>query len=688
MKEPSDYLEKLNVEQRRAVEFGLDHGEASRPLLIIAGAGSGKTNALAHRVAHLIVRGIDPRRILLMTFTRRAAAEMTRRAEGIAAKALGSDAVTLISGLQWAGTFHGIGARLLREYAHLIGLDPAFTIHDRGDSADLMNLVRHERGLSRTEQRFPKKGTCLSIYSRVVNEQAELDDVLESVFPWCAMWGDELRSLFEAYVEAKQAQNVMDYDDLLLWWAQIMAVPELAGEIARRFDHVLVDEYQDTNSLQASILLGLKPDGRGLAVVGDDAQSIYSFRSASVRNILDFPNHFTPPATVVSLEQNYRSTKPILAAANAVIELAEERFTKNLWTERSGGYKPSLVSVRDEADQARYVVEQVLENRERGMDLKDQAVLFRASHHSGQLEIELTQKNIPFVKFGGLKFLEAAHVKDVLSTLRFAENPRDRVSGFRVLQLMPGIGAKTASQVLDRHLTMDDLAAAFEQSVSSRVAPEDWQGFADLVRGLRTGLATWPAELEEVLHWYEPHLEREYDNAHVRMADLVQLGQIATTYPTRERFLTELTLDPPQATSDEAGPPLLDEDYLILSTIHSAKGQEWKAVYLLNTVDGCIPSDLATGSTEEIEEERRLLYVAITRARDSLDLIVPQRFFVRGQSAHGDGHVYASRTRFIPDALLQHFDLTSWPVAADDDHARTALGPKVDVASQMRAMWR
>jgi len=220
------------------------------------------------------------------------------------------------------------------------------------------------------------------------------------------------------------------------------------------------------------------------------------------------------------------------------------------------------------------------------------------------------------------------------------------------------------------------------------VAPEDWQGFADLVHGLRTGLATWPAELEEVLHWYEPHLEREYDNAQVRMADLVQLGQIATTYPTRERFLTELALDPPQATSDEAGPPVLDEDYLILSTIHSAKGQEWKSVYLLDTVDGCIPSDLAAGSTEEIEEERRLLYVAMTRARDSLDLIVPQRFFVRGQSVHGDGHVYASRTRFIPDALLQHFDLKSWPVPTHDGQARATQRPNVDISSRMRAMWR
>ena len=440
-------LETLNPDQRRAVTHGAGD-KAPGPLLIIAGAGSGKTNTLAHRVAHLVVNGADPGRILLMTFSRRAAGEMTRRVERIVGRAM--PATSVPPTLAWSGTFHGIGARLLREYAGSIGLDPAFTIHDREDSADLMNLVRHELGLSHTEKRFPTKATCLSIYSRTVNQEAELGAVLGRAFPWCAGWQDELTKLFRAYTEAKQSQNVLDYDDLLLYWAAMLEERTIAEEIGARFDHILVDEYQDTNRLQASILLSLRPDGHGLVVVGDDAQSIYSFRAATVRNILDFPAAFSPPADVVTLSRNYRSTQAILAASNAVIGEAEERYAKELWSERVSGEKPALVVVSDEADQARYVVERVLENREGGTALKQQAVLFRASHHSGQLEIELTRRNVPFVKYGGLKFLDSAHVKDVLALLRFAENPRDRVAGFRVLQLLPGIGPATAADVLDR----------------------------------------------------------------------------------------------------------------------------------------------------------------------------------------------------------------------------------------------
>jgi DNA helicase II / ATP-dependent DNA helicase PcrA len=410
------YLDKLNAGQRLAVEHGVNELDAdpATPLLVIAGAGTGKTNTLAHRVAHLIVNGADPHRILLMTFSRRAAGEMARRVERIA-RGLVTDA------LIWAGTFHGIGARFLRIYAGQIGLGPAFTIHDREDSADLMNLTRHELGFSKTESRFPAKGTCLAIYSRCINAELPIEDVLRMSFPWCSSWAAELKQLFASYVEAKQRQSVLDYDDLLLYWAQMVSDPVLADDIGGRFDHVLVDEYQDTNRLQASILLALKPTGRGLTVVGDDAQAIYSFRAATVRNILDFPGQFSPVAKIVTLDQNYRSTQPILAAANAVISLASERFTKNLWTDRAGGERPRLVSVRDETDQACYIVERVLENRERGVLLKQQAVLFRASHHSGPLEVELTRRNIPFVKFGGLRFLDAAHVKDILALLRFVE---------------------------------------------------------------------------------------------------------------------------------------------------------------------------------------------------------------------------------------------------------------------------
>ena len=681
------YLDSLNPEQRRAVEHGAAGPGPFAPLLVIAGAGSGKTNTLAHRVAHLIVEGADPRRILLMTFSRRAASEMTKRVERIARKVLGDKAGIMTDALAWSGTFHGIGARLLREHADRIGLDPAFTIHDREDSADLMNLVRHERGFSKTEKRFPTKSTCLSIYSRCVNAETGIEQVLGTSFPWCAGWATELKELFAGYVEAKQRQNVLDYDDLLLYWAQTMSDRALADDIGGRFDHVLVDEYQDTNRLQSSILLALKPGGHGLTVVGDDAQSIYSFRAATVRNILDFPDQFSPPADIITLDRNYRSTQTILAAANGVIDLAKERFTKNLWTERTSGTKPRLVTVRDEADQARCIVETILENRESGTLLKQQAVLFRTSSHSGPLEIELTRRNIPFVKFGGLKFLDAAHIKDMLALLRFAENPRDRVAGFRLMHLIPGVGSTSAQRVLDRMADASDPIAALGEAPAPPRAGEDWNSFVDVVTDIQH--SDWPADLERARLWYEPHLDRIHEDAETRRADLIQLEQIASGYPSRERFLTELTLDPPDATSDQAGVPLLDEDYLILSTIHSAKGQEWKSVYVLNVVDGCMPSDLGAGTSAELEEERRLLYVAMTRAKDDLHLVVPQRFFTHGQHAQGDRHVYASRTRFIPDRLLGLFEKTVWPRAVAGAAARAAsTGPRIDVGARMRGMWR
>jgi DNA helicase-2/ATP-dependent DNA helicase PcrA len=679
------YLDELNPEQRRAVEHGGTCAAPGPPLLIIAGAGSGKTNTLAHRVAHLLVNGADPRRILLMTFSRRAAAEMSRRVERIARKVLGGQAEAITAGLTWAGTFHGLGARMLRDYAERIGIDAVFTIHDREDSADLMNLVRHERGLSNTQRRFPTKGTCLAIYSRCVNADMTLDEALVRHFPWCTEWAAELKGLFAAYVEAKQANAVLDYDDLLLYWAQMMADETIAREIGERFDHVLVDEYQDTNRLQSQILLGLKPDGVGLTVVGDDAQSIYAFRAATVRNILEFPDQFSPRADIVTLDRNYRSTQPILSAANAVIGLARERFTKNLWTDRTASRKPQLVSVRDEADQARYIVEQVLAKREEGIVLKQQAVLFRTSSHSGPLEVELTRRNIPFVKFGGLKFLDAAHIKDMLACLRFIENPRDRIAGFRVLHLIPGIGPASAQRLLDAAGdSVDPIGALCAQPAPAR-AGEDWTAFIRILEQLR--ISDWPADIERVRHWYQPHLERVHEDAEMRSADLLQLEQIASGYPSRERFLTELTLDPPDATSDQAGVPLLDEDYLILSTIHSAKGMEWNSVHVLNVVDGCMPSDLGAGSSAELEEERRLLYVAMTRAKDDLHLLVPQRFFVHGQPVRGDRHVYASRTRFIPEALVTLFDRTSWP-RVQPGATYASQGPRIDLGARMRERWR
>ncbi|WP_216332149.1 ATP-dependent helicase [Rhizobium sp. X9] len=684
------YLDKLNEQQRKAVEHGvgLSDGHTAGPLLIIAGAGSGKTNTLAHRVAHLIVNGADPRRILLMTFSRRAASEMSRRVERICKQVIGSNAGTLTDALAWSGTFHGIGARLLRIYAEQVGLNVDFTIHDREDSADLMNLARHELGFSKTESRFPTKGTCLAIYSRAVNSQTPLKEILRQHYPWVSSWEAELKQLFAAYVEAKQAQNVLDYDDLLLYWAQMVSDPDLAGDIGDRFDHVMVDEYQDTNRLQASVLMALKPGGRGLTVVGDDAQSIYSFRAATVRNILDFPASFSPAADIITLDRNYRSTQPILAAANSVIDLARERFTKNLWTERQSLERPKLVTVKDETEQANFIIDQVLANRETGMTLKQQAVLFRTSSHSGPLEVELTRRNIPFVKFGGLKFLDSAHVKDMLAVLRFAQNPRDRVAGFRLLQMLPGIGPKKAGNILDTIAADPEPLLALAEIPPPPKTGDDWVSFVQLLANLRKSHDGWPSDIEHARLWYEPHLERIHEDAETRKADLLQLEQIAGGYPSRERFLTELTLDPPDATSDQAGVPLLDEDYLTLSTIHSAKGQEWRSVFILNVVDGCIPSDLGVGSTHEVEEERRLLYVAMTRAKDSLSLITPQRFFTHGQNAQGDRHVYAARTRFIPATLLQFFETATWPLVSAAASERSAQQIRIDVGARMRAMWK
>jgi DNA helicase II / ATP-dependent DNA helicase PcrA len=683
-------MDDLNDAQREAVEHGTGATAAdTRPLLVIAGAGSGKTNTLAHRVANLIRHGADPQRMLLLTFSRRAAQEMERRVGGVLQKALGLPHNQSVPSLPWSGTFHSVGARLLREYAGRIGLDENFTIHDRGDAEDLMGLVRHEIGFSSTRNRFPLKGTCLGIYSRVLNTRDPLSVVLQEIYPWCTQWESELKKLFGAYVEAKQQQNVLDYDDLLLFWAETMAEPALAQEVGGRFDHVLVDEYQDTNKLQAEILLAMKPGGHGVTVVGDDAQSIYSFRGAAVRNILDFPHQFTQPARIVTLERNYRSTMAILAASNAVIGEARERHAKTLWTDKAGSDKPKLVLVPDEAEQARWVAAQVLEQREAGTRLTQQAVLFRASNHSAALELELARRSIPFIKFGGLKFLEAAHVKDMLAVLRFAQNPRGRMAGFRVMQLIPGIGPATATRLLDAMGEAAEPTAALQQFDAPAPAAQGWSEFVALYVQLRDAKLAWPADLELAKGWYMPQLERIHDDAHVRKLDVEQLVRLAAGYGSRERFLTELTLDPPQATSDQAGVPHLDEDYLILSTIHSAKGQEWKAVHVLNVVDGCIPSDMATGTQAELEEERRLLYVAMTRAKEHLHLVVPHRFYVTQQGSGGDRHVYAGRSRFISEAMVGTFEQVTWPAAAAGGPlAAKPAAPLLQVRDRARAAWK
>ena len=674
-----DYLTDLNDAQLEAVEHGLVDGCVSDagPLLVIAGAGSGKTKTLAHRVAHLIVNGVDPNRILLLTFTRRAAEEMNRRVARITASALATSHAVL----PWSGTFHAIGVRLLREYATAIGLKPAFTILDSSDAADLMNMVRHDLGYSEKQSRFALKETCLKIYSLAVNSGEAIDVILLKHFPRFAEWEKELRQLFSEYTACKQQQNVLDYDDLLLYWAEMIEIDELADGIRGRFDHVLVDEYQDTNRLQAKILLGLKPTGQGLMVVGDDAQSIYSFRAANVRNILDFPSHFEPSARIVTLEQNYRSTQPILDACNAVIGFASERFTKNLRSDRASTQRPFLTTVIDEAAQARHVAEQILEAREAGVPLRSQAALFRASRHSAQLEVELARRNIPFVKYGGVKFLEAAHVRDIVCLLRWCENSADHVAGFRVLQLLPGIGAKTAKKILaalDGHRDPDAVLSRIKVPNAAAAA---WPDFVAFIVSLRRGQHGWPAEISLARRWYEPHLDRIYDDLHVRKQDLVALEQIAAGYPSRQKFLTEVTLDPPNKSTGRGRLSLPDEDYVILSTIHSAKGMEWKVVHVLNIVDGCIPSEKA----EDLDEERRLLYVAMTRAKDELNLIVPQRSYL---SRLADDYAIASVTQFIPAKSHELFERRNWsepaPSVQSDPNTQNHA---VQIASGLRRKW-
>ena len=676
----ASYLDKLNPQQRAAAT-----APADQPVLIIAGAGTGKTNTLAHRVAHLIHLGVDPSRLLLLTFTRRAAAEMARRADGILKSAALSKAGGDLGRRIWSGTFHAMANRLLRLHADALGLSEAFTVIDRSDAEDLINIVRSELELDRQDVRFPRKGTCLSIYSRCVNAAEEVEAALKSHFPWCQDFPGQLRGLFAAYTRRKHEQNTLDYDDLLLYWRHAMDEPSVAAEISGRFDAVLVDEYQDTNELQARILRALCPAGRGLTVVGDDAQSIYSFRAASVRNILEFPAQF-PGALVQKLEHNYRSVQPILEATNAVIGLCPNRFHKNLFSERASSQKPALVTVMDEDQQCDYVIRRILGHVEAGIPLRKQAVLFRAAHHSDALEVELARRNIPFVKYGGLKFLEAAHVKDALSYLRAAENPRDVTCVYRIVQLLDGFGPAHTRRLVDFLASAGHDLRRLADFAPPAAATGQWPDFCALMADLRTGAAALPDQVAMVRRFYGPILERRYDQGPIRARDLEQLQQISSNFHSRSQLLADLTLDPPSGTQDLAGPPLFEEDYLILSTIHSAKGCEWDAVYVIHCADGNIPSDMATASDAEIEEERRLFYVALTRARDFLDVVFPLKYY---QKKHrmGDRHTYAQLTRFLPDSILNLFDKVSLTARPAAQIAPGLARAQSSIRAKIAGMW-
>ncbi|MCA9073749.1 MAG: ATP-dependent helicase [Planctomycetaceae bacterium] len=684
-----DVLADLNGPQREAATHGMG------PLLIVAGAGTGKTTTLAHRVAHLITKGIDPGRILLLTFTRRASAEMLRRVDSILQEMDRAG----VSRKVWGGTFHAVATRLLRRHGKKIGLSPDFTILDRTDSEDLMQVVRTDLGLGESkekkgsrrrqqdETRFPLKGTCLNIYSRAVNTQPPLKQVLQKDFPWCEEHEDKLKQLFSAYVDRKQEASILDYDDLLLFWRALLEDEEGGQQIADMFDCVLVDEYQDTNTVQADILHGLSPTGRGVTVVGDDAQSIYSFRAANVRNILDFPEQF-PGTTVIKLEQNYRSTQPILDATNAVISGAKKRHHKQLWSDRIQGDSPQMVLCNDDDEQTEFLVDRILTQRESGTPLKQQAVLFRASHHTISLEVELARRNIPFHKYGGLKFVETAHVKDMLAYLRLAENPRDIVSGMRVLMMLPGIGQVKARSLLD---TLNENRGDFSclrDVTPPKAASDDWPLFVALMRGLGDPKAKMGAvgdQMHRVRRFYAPLLKGKYDNSRERERDLEQLELVAARFKDRMEFIAEMSLDPPSSTQELAGDSTLDEDSLVLSTIHSAKGLEWNVVYVIHATDGNIPSQQAVGDTDQIDEERRLFYVALTRAKDLLYVTMPQRYYTQGWRI-SDRHSYAQPSRFLTKEARVHFDQRiAFPAIGNEEEDSIDLSKQV--RESIKGMW-
>jgi DNA helicase-2/ATP-dependent DNA helicase PcrA len=689
-------FETLNAPQKRAATYGQVSGEKgwrAGPLLIVAGAGTGKTSTIAHRVAQMIVHGADPGRFLLLTFTRRAAAQMRRRVHDIVRETLGdtlgNKAQAVLQRLIWAGTFHSIGNRLLRHYARHIKLDPAFTVIDRSDSADLLDDLRAQLGFASKDQRFPRKDTCLTIYSMRVNTQRTLRDTLEQQFPWCKSWEEDLTKLFRSYVERKQRYGLLDYDDLLLYWHLMMGDAKLAQHVSSNFDHVLVDEFQDTNRLQAEILYAMKPDGMGVTVVGDDAQAIYSFRGAAVENILKFPDRFTPKAETVTLAQNYRSTQGLLDVSNALMADAPRQHRKHLLATRAGGGKPLYVTVDDLAGQAEYICAQILKRRENGVPLKSQAVLFRSASASDVLEVELARRKIPFVKYGGLKFLEAAHIKDLVAVLRWADNPRNTLAAFRVLQLLPGMGPVNARKIVELIEQQSGSLEALSGFTPTQQMAPSYSKLSALMKTLSEPQRPWPGQVRQVRDWYQPHMERIYEHVHTRVGDLDQLEQLGAQFPSRERFITELTLDPPNATSDLSGNAVHDEDYLVLSTVHSAKGMEWDTVYVLNVVDGSFPNEFNTSRSDLLDEERRLLYVAMTRARNELQLCVPLKFPLMQQPKTGDAHVYGGRSRFVTEKLLKCVQQLSFQGAqlGDASPLTSKSEATIDVTARLKDMW-
>ena len=638
------WAESLDEAQLRAARH--DDG----PLIVVAGAGTGKTRTLTSRVAALLERGVPPERLLLLTFTRRAAEEMLARAATLCGA---RDAARRI----WGGTFHAVAHRLISEHAASLGLSDV-TVLDPGDVVDLVDLLRDEHGLTASTgaARVPRAATIADVYTRSVNTGRAAREVIANDFPWTEPHTDAVLDVLKAYVARKRAGGLLDFDDLLLYWRSLMAQPAIAERLRQRWDHVLVDEYQDVNQVQVDIVTGLCPDGRGLTVVGDDAQAVYGFRGASSDHLLAL-NAALPAATIVKLERNFRARQPLLDLANVVRPGAGAHRVALRADRPGGGRRPSVVRCHDAGEEARAISDAVLAAVEDGVALRDQAVLMRAAHHSDLLEIELTARRVPYVKYGGLRFLEAAHVKDLLACLRLVANPRDEISWFRLLRLHEAIGPARARGLLPLVLSdpsdPNGVVAAAPASARTRLAAT-LGGLDEARRGSGAQV------VEHCLEVVRPLVQRRYPDSGVRMVDIDRLASAAAASIDLAAFVAEVTLDPAASSTDYAKPPHLDEDFLTLSTVHSAKGLEWSHVHVMHAVDGAFPSDMALASDDGLAEEQRLFYVAVTRAREVLAVYTPLRrpHHRRGRD---DRHSYAPASRFLTDDVLATADLVEIP---------------------------
>lgn len=613
-----DYERELNPQQLEVVMAG------EGPLLVIAGAGSGKTRTVTYRVARLLELGVLPERILLVTFTNKAAREMLSRVEALA----GNKARKV-----WGGTFHHIGNLVLRRYAHLLAYSPNYTIIDREDTKDLLEDSLEEVGINKKEKRFPKGEVLSDILSFSLNSEKDLESVLLERYPFFMELKPEIEKVFHHYRERKKRANLMDFDDLLyLWRNLLLEKPEIRKEYGRRFLHILVDEYQDTNKIQAEIVDLLASYHRNIMVVGDDSQSIYSFRGANFANIIEFPSRY-PEAKLYKLEFNYRSTPQILNLANSSIVHNKRRFPKILRAVKKDGRKPALVPLRDVYHQAEFVAEEILTLREEGVSLNEIAVLYRSHYHSLELQVELTRRGIPYVVRSGLRFFERAHIKDVVAWLKILVNPKDELSWKRILKLIPGVGKRTAEKIWQLIYSspspLESLKSEKVKVLFFRKVPPGWKDFLSLLEKLRTPeLQKFPSQLVELIleEGYLEYLKTSYADWGERMEDIKQLSRFASSYPDLETFLNELSLLGTVESEVVVVGSEEDEEKVILSSVHQAKGLEWRVVFLIWLSEGRFPAAKALKKPafeEGEEEERRLFYVACTRAKERLYLTYP-----------------------------------------------------------------